>query len=107
MYEYYLDLTQGTTYSGTASRNPCKRRQQLGLSNTYFTHNATEQPPFPTDQGWFLLQRDSFIFAENVDLSSTHQLTVEFEMFLIDPYYFVTFYLNQDWSNLGRYILFD
>ena len=107
MYEYYLDLTQGTTYSGTSSGNSCKRRQQLGLSNTYFTHNATEQPPFPTDQGWFLLQRDSFIFAENVDLTSTHQLTVEFEMFLIDPYYFVTFYLNQDWSNLGRYILFD
>ena len=106
LYENYWDLTQGTTYSGTASRNPCKRRQQLGLSNTYFTHKATEQPPFPTDQGWFSLQRDSYIFAENVDLSNTHQFTVEFEMFLIDPYYYVIFYLNQDWSNLGRYISF-
>ena len=33
------------------SLNPLKRRQQLGISNTYFTNKNAEYPPSPTDQG--------------------------------------------------------
>ena len=41
LYENYWDLTQGTTYDGFVSKNPCKRRQELNLPNVYFTHIST------------------------------------------------------------------
>ena len=94
LYENYWDLTQGTTFDGKQVKNPCKRRQQLGLDNVYFTNKITDQAPFTTDQGWFSLQSYPYLFAENVDLSNTHQFTVEFEMYIVNPYPYLTFYFN-------------
>ena len=53
------------------SLNPLKRRQQLGISNTYFTNKNAEYPPSPTDQGWFLLYPDTWVFAEKVEFSNS------------------------------------
>ena len=93
LYENYWDLTQGTTFDGFVSKNPWKRRQQLGLSNLYFTQKSSEKSPYPTSQGWFSLYSNTLLFAENIDLSNSHQFTVEFEYYPIDNYYQIQFNL--------------
>ena len=103
LYENYWDLTQGTTFDGFVSKNPCKRRRELNISDVYFTHKSTEQPPFPTSQGWFSLYPNTWVFAENVDLSNTHQFTVEFEYYPIEYYYQIQFHLyNSSTTNYMR-----
>ena len=43
--------------------------------------------PFPTDQGWFILYYNSDIITDSIDLSDTHQYTVELELYPIEKYY--------------------
>ena len=43
--------------------------------------------PFPTNQGWFILYYNSDIITDSIDLSDTHQYTIELEMYPIEYYY--------------------
>ena len=102
LFENYWDLTQGTTYNGFVSKNPCKRIQELNLpnqNNVYFTHIDTDISPFPTDQGWFILYYNSDIITDSIDLSDTHQYTIELEFYPIEKYYNFKVIMNYGATN--------
>ena len=95
-------MTQGTTFINYLSNNPWLRRQELGLSDIYFTYDNNVPPPYPTGRGWFVLNKNTNVYANGVDFSYSHQLTFEIEIFPIDPNFSFTFYPYEDWNNHNR-----
>ena len=55
--------------------------------------------PFPTNQGWFILYYNSDIITDSIDLSDTHQYTIELEMYPIEYYYNFKVIMNYETTN--------
>lgn len=66
----------------------CLRQQELPTPvYKKFKSEPSEEPPYPTEHGWFSQFRDVTLLTDNLDFSDSNQLSIEFEVFPLTPYY--------------------
>lgn len=92
MYEHYWDLTQNNDVSGKYVKNPCLRNREIGAGEVYFTSQTDGDLSYPTNLGWFVLNPNSWIYSEPISFGNSHQMTMEFEIFPLEPTFSIEVY---------------
>lgn len=49
----------------------------------YFEQDVSEDPPYPSDQGWFSLYEKTWLSSQDLNFDNSNQYSVMFEVFPI------------------------
>ena len=85
LYEHYWDFTQNNGFDYLNIVNPCLRNRELRLSDLNFVTVPGTPSVYPTQRGWFTLSNQSYVNSGPVSFSDSHQMSIQFEIFISTP----------------------
>ena len=99
LYEHYWDLTQNNGFDGFNVINPWLRNKELGISDLNFVTKPGTPSVYPSQRGWITLSDKSYIYSNPVDFSDSHQISIQFEIFIAAPTFYTVVYPLETWGN--------
>jgi hypothetical protein len=81
-FSNHWNLEANSEFDGLKSRNPCTITLQINaLANTYIYQHIDYPEVYPTDKGWALLKKDSWIITDWLAFGNLHQFSFGFDVF--------------------------
>jgi hypothetical protein len=78
--QYNLEIN--SEFDGLKNKNPCTITPQINALASNYIYQEQDYPEvYPTDKGWALLKKDSWIKTELLEFGNLHQFSFGFEVF--------------------------
>jgi cysteine-rich repeat protein len=99
LFSNYWVLSANNFFNGFTNFNPWLITPSVNPgSNTYFFNSFTYSEPYPTQRGWALLKKDTWLHTGFLEFNNLDQYSFGFKLFPIDKKFYFEVYMYDDES---------